>query len=116
MVLHTHRVQIAPVHMRAPFVLMESWSAGRKKSEAPARASAHCEAEISLIALNLLLLRVISVSIVVTWFSQDARDKVSGIHAVSFQDVAHILLILCSHITPTNIPSSHPEHPNPNPL
>ena len=37
-----HRVQIRPVAVRATFWVTESFSAGRAKSETPARTRHHC--------------------------------------------------------------------------
>lgn len=41
MIIH-QRVQMAPVAMRAPFCVRESFSAGRWKSEIPAMTRPHC--------------------------------------------------------------------------
>lgn len=41
MIMH-QRVQMAPVAMRAPFCVRESFSAGRWKSEIPAMTRPHC--------------------------------------------------------------------------
>lgn len=47
MIMH-QRVQMAPVAMRAPFCVRESFSAGREKSEIPAITRPHCLRRISL--------------------------------------------------------------------
>lgn len=41
LIMKHHRVQIAPVHVRARFCVRESFSAGLVKSLAPARTRVH---------------------------------------------------------------------------
>ena len=42
LIIKHQRVQMAPVAVRAAFWVRERVSAGRQKSETPARTSAHC--------------------------------------------------------------------------
>lgn len=48
------RVQMAPVAIRAPFWVRESFSAGRLKSEIPAMTRAHCINQHLVISSPLL--------------------------------------------------------------
>jgi hypothetical protein len=43
LMMRHQRVQMRPVQVRAKFWVTERFSAGRKKSEIPARTMLHCE-------------------------------------------------------------------------